>query len=148
MLSIFSNVYWTSVCPLWRSVYSGLCLLFKVYFIDYAITVVPFFPPLYPPPPGTPIPSSIPPPLSSCPWVIHKSSLASPFPILFLTSPCLFSTYQLCFLFPVHFPQFSPVTLPTDNPPCDCYFCESVPVPVVCLVCFYFYLCFLRFSCS
>ena len=42
--------------------------------------------------------------LSSCPWVIHISSLASPFPILFLTSPCLLCTYQLCFLFPVPFP--------------------------------------------
>ena len=38
-----------------------------------------------------------PPPLSSCPWVAHRSSLASPFPILFLTSPCLFCTYNLCF---------------------------------------------------
>ena len=30
--------------------------------------------------------------LSSCPWVVHISSLASTFPILFLTSPCLFCT--------------------------------------------------------
>ena len=27
-------------------------------------------------------------------WVIHVSSLASPFPILFLTFPCLFYTYH------------------------------------------------------
>ena len=47
------------------------------------------------------------PPLSSCPWVIYVSSLASPFPILFLTSSCLFCTYYLCFLFPVPFPPFS-----------------------------------------
>ena len=32
------------------------------------------------------------PPLSSCPRVRHISSLASPFPVLFLTSPCLFCT--------------------------------------------------------
>ena len=29
-------------------------------------------------------------PLSSCPWVVHISSLASPFPILLLTSPVCF----------------------------------------------------------
>ena len=31
-----------------------------------------------------------PPPLSSCPWVVHLSSLASPFPMLFLTFPVYF----------------------------------------------------------
>ena len=102
--------------------------LFEVHFIDYAITVVPFFLPLYPPPPCIPH-------LSSCPWVVHIRSLASPFPILFLTSPC---TYQLCFLFPVPFLPFSPLLLPADNPPCDLHFCNSVPVLVVCLVCFCF----------
>ena len=40
---------------------------------------------------------------SSCPWVIHTSSLASTFPILFLTSPCLFCTYYLCFLILVEY---------------------------------------------
>ena len=64
---------------------------FEVYFIDYAITVVPLFSPLYSPRPCTPAPTSIP-PLSLCLQVVHISSLASPFPILFLTSPCLFCT--------------------------------------------------------
>ena len=50
--------------------------------------------------------------LRSCPWVVHIISLTSPFPILFLTSPCLFSTYQLCFLFPVLFPPFFLSTSP------------------------------------
>ena len=60
-----------------------------MYFIDYTITVVPFFSPLFPsalytrPPPAFPH-------LSSCPWVVHKSSLAFPFLILFLTLPGLF----------------------------------------------------------
>ena len=53
----------------------------------------------------------------TCPWVIHISSLASPFPILFSTSPCLFFTYNLCFLFPVPFPPFSPYPFPADNGP-------------------------------
>ena len=73
-------------------------------------------------------------PLSSCPWVVQISSLASLFPILFLTSPCLFYAYQLCFLFPVPFLPFIPFPLPTDNPPCDLHFCGSVLVLVVCLV--------------
>ena len=69
------------------------------------------------------------PPFSSCPWVIHISSLASPFPILFLPpSPCLFSTYHLCYLFSVPFPPLSSSHSPDDNPPCDLHFCDYVPV--------------------
>ena len=85
---------------------------------------------------------SITPHLSSCPWVVHISSLASPFPILFLTSPSLFCTYHLCFLFPVPFPPFSPLLLTADKPPSDLHFCDSIPVLVVCLVCFWFCFCF------
>ena len=48
------------------------------------------------------------PPYSSCPWVILTSSLASTFPILFLPSPCLFSTCHLPYLFSVPFPPLSP----------------------------------------
>ena len=86
---------------------------------------------LYPHPPSFPQ-------LSSCPWVIHINSLASPFPVQFLTSLCLFDTYHLCFLFPIHFPPFSPLTLPADNPPCDLHFRESPPLLVVRLVHFCF----------
>ena len=94
----------------------------------------PLFIPLHPAP-------SIPPtftPLRSGPWVVHISSLTSTFPILFLPSPCLFSTYHLCYLFSVPFPPLSPSHSPVDNPPCDLHFCGSVPVLVVCLVCFCF----------
>ena len=77
-------------------------------------------------------------PFSSCPWVILISSLASIFPILFLPSPCLFSTYHLCYLFSVPFPPLAPSHSPVDNPPCDFHFCGFVPVLVVCLVCFCF----------
>ena len=76
--------------------------------------------------------------LSSCPWVVHISSLAPLFPILFLTSPCLFCTYQLCFLIPAPFPTFSSLPQPANNLPCDLHFYDSVPVLVVCLVCFCF----------
>ena len=45
------------------------------------------------------------PPYSSCPWIIHISSLASTFPILFLPPPVYFlptiyATYSL-YLFPL-----------------------------------------------
>ena len=82
-------------------------------------------------------------PYSSCPWVILISSLASPFPTLFLPSPCLFSTYHLCYLFSVPFLPLSPSQSPIDNPPCDLHFCDSVPVLVVCLVLVFVF----RFSC-
>ena len=62
--------------------------------------------------------------------------------ILNHTNPRLFSTYHLCFLFPVPFPLFSPLPIPTDNLPCDLHFCYSVPVRVVCLLCFCFCSCF------
>ena len=68
-------------------------------------------------------------------WVIHISSLASPIPTLLLTSSCLFCTYLLCFLISVLYPC---PPLPTDNPPFDRYIYDSVPVLVVCLVCFCF----------
>ena len=74
---------------------------FKVYFTDCANTVVPFS--LYPPLPCVPSSLQHYPLLSSCPWIVHISSLASPFPILFylplsilcltimLLIPCTFS---------------------------------------------------------
>ena len=95
------------------------------------------FPPLTPLHPAHPTPLTFP-PYSSCPWVILISSLASTFPIRFLPSPCLFSTYHLCYLFSVPFPPPSPSHSPVDNPPCDLHFCDCVPVLVVCLVCFCF----------
>ena len=110
-------------------------IYFLIYFISYVITVVPFppFTPLHPA--HSPLPH---PPHSSCPCVIHISSLASTFPTLLLPSPCLFSTYHLCYLFSVPFPPLSPSHSPVDNPPCDLHFYGSVPVLVVCLVCFCF----------
>ena len=59
--------------------------------------------PLYSPLPCTYLSPAFP-TFRSCPWVIHRSFLASTFPILFLTSPCLFCTYHLCYLFSVPFP--------------------------------------------
>ena len=58
--------------------------------------------------------------------------------LTFLTFPCLFCTYQLCFFFPTSFPPFSPFPLPADNPPNDLHTYDSVPLLVVWLVCFWF----------
>ena len=55
--------------------------------------------PLYSPLPCTSLPTRIS-PLQLMSMVVHVNSLASTFPIFFSTSPCLFCTYQLCFLFP------------------------------------------------
>ena len=80
--------------------YILLIMLLRLFHI-----LLPFIP-LCPTPPSTlhpPTHQHSPHP-SSCPWVIHISSLASPFPILFLTPPCLFcptsyAAYSL-YLFP------------------------------------------------
>ena len=93
-------------------------------------------PPLYSLPPCTPPPTHIAPLFSSCPWVIHISSLASTFPILSLTSPCLFSTYHLCYLFPALFPPFSPYLFRLITLQIISIVYDSLPVLVVCLVCF------------
>ena len=74
-----------------------------------------FFFSLYSPPPCNPLPPAFP-SLNSCPWVIHISSLVSTFPILFLTSPCLFCTQHLCYLFPIPFLSFSPSPSPLITP--------------------------------
>ena len=116
-------------------------ILKYIYFIDYAITVVHFFLPFFPLLPVSLLPPSLL-HFSSCPWVIHRSSLSSPFPILFLTSPCLFCTYlPFMFCIPCTFSLIIPLLLPADNPPCDLHFCDSVPLLVVCLVhCFFCFL--------
>ena len=112
-------------------------LFFKYILLIMLLQLTHFLPfiSLHPTHPPTRIP-----PFRTCPWVVHINSLASAFPILSLTSPCLFSTYHLCYLFSVPFPPLSPSHSPVDNPPCELHFCRSVPILVVCLVgfCFWF----------
>ena len=105
----------------------------NIYFIDYAITVVPFPPPFSPLQPAHSLPHAFS-HLSPCPWVINISSLVSTFPTLFSTSPCPFYTYHLCYLLLVPFPLLPLLPFPADNLPCDLHFCDSVLVLVVCLV--------------
>ena len=66
-------------------------------------------------------------------WLLHFLYYSYPPPVYFL--PTIYATYSLC-LSPL-----SPSHTPTDNPPFDFYFCDSVPVLVVCF-CFSF-----RFGC-
>ena len=125
--------------PLQRSVKYLFFYFYFFSFLKYILLIMllqlSHFPPIIPLHPAHPLPPAFP-AFSSRPWVIHISSLAPTFPILFLNSLCLFSTYHLCFLFSVPFPPLSPSHSPTDTPPCDLPFCDSVPVLVVCLVCF------------
>ena len=96
-----------------------------------------FFLSLYSPPPCTSPPTIILPPYFMSMGHTYKFfgfSISHTIPNL----PYLFCIYNLCFLFLVTFPPFYPLPLPVGNPPCDFHFCDSVPVLVVCLVCFCF----------
>ena len=106
------------------------------------IRVYQFFPILLPPPPCTlPTLQHFPQPLSTCPLVVYMFfGFSISYTILNLPLFCAY-LLLLCFLFPIPFLPILPLPFPTDNPPCDLYFCESVPVLVVCLVCLCFCLC-------
>ena len=91
----------------------SLRIFFIFFFIFLIYLLIMLLQLSHPPPtllhPAHPLPPTVP-PYSSCPWVILISSLASTFPTLFLPSPCLFSTYHLCYLFSVPFPPSPPPT--------------------------------------
>ena len=82
-------------------------LFFKLIYLLIMLLWLSHFLPCTPFHPAHPLPLTFP-PYSSCPWVILIRSLASTFPTLFLPSPCLFSTYHLCYLFSVPFRPSTP----------------------------------------
>ena len=84
-------------------------ILLKNIYLLIMLLELSHFRPFTPLHPAHPVPPTFP-SYNSCPRVIHISSLASTFPKLFLPSPCLFSTYHLCYLFSVPFPTLSPPT--------------------------------------
>ena len=85
-------------------------MFLNIYFIDYAITVVPIFPLL---PPSTWYPSFPQQfPLSSCPWAMHISSLASLLPLLFLTTPLSILYLPIMLLNLCTFSLILPIPLP------------------------------------
>ena len=123
---------------LWVTVLIGLYeLIFKVYFIDYAITVVPFFLPfisLCPVPSFYPPPSI--PPFMSMGHTYKFFTFSISYTILNLPLSILYLSTML--LIPCTFSAILPLLLPVDNSPCDLHFCDSVPLLVVSLVCFWF----------
>ena len=73
-----------------------------------------WFFPLCPPPPSTPYFFRQSPHHCSCPWVMHISSLASPFPILYFRSPWLYCNYLFVFN-PLTSSPILPFPLPSGN---------------------------------
>ena len=85
-------------------------LFFKYILLIMLLQLSHFFSPLFPSTLQPPLPLH-PPTLSSCPWVVHISSLACVFPILFLTSPVYFvptiyASYSQAFLWASRLPVF------------------------------------------
>ena len=101
--------------------------------IRYYSSPIPFSS-LYPSLPGTPIPSSILPPLQfmSIGLTYKFLSFSISYAILNLPLSILYLPFML--LTPCNFSPISLFPLPTDIPPCDLHFCDSVTVLVVCLV--------------
>ena len=113
-----------------------IIILFLIYFIDYAITVAPFFR-LHLPPPCTCLPIHIPPlQFMSMGHTYKFFGFYISYTILTLRLSIFYLPFML--LIPCTFSHsLSPSHSPVDNPPCDLHFCGSVSVLVVCLVCFF-----------
>ena len=106
------------------------------------------FSPFIPTLPCSPQPSSLPPHLVHVHglymYVSTLTSVSYTILNLFPSILCL----PIMFLIPCTFPFSPPLPLPTENPPCDVYFSDSVPVLVVCLVFVVFVcVCMIRLSC-
>ena len=80
-------------------------LLFFVHFLNYILLIMllqlPWFSPLGPPPLSTSQSVRQSPHHCSCPWVMCIGSLATPFPVLYFTSPWLFCNYLFVLLNPI-----------------------------------------------
>ena len=113
-------------------------IYFKIYFIDYAITVVPLFLPFIHLCPPLPLAS---PPHTYFISMGHTYKFFG-FYISYTILTLPLSIFHLSFMLHIlcTFPPISPSHFPVDNPPCELHFCGSIPVLVVCLVCFCFCL--------
>ena len=101
--------------------------------MDYGIIVILIFP-LCTPPPSTPYSLKQSPHHCSCPWVMHISSSATPFPILYCTSPWLFCNCLFVLVNPLTSSPIPPLPLPSGNHQNVHHIHDSVSV-LVCLVC-------------
>ena len=92
-----------------------------------------FFP-LCPSPPSIPHSLRQSPHLCSCPWIMHISSLATLFLILYFTSPWLFCNYLFVLLNPLTSSPIPTQSLPSGN--LQNALCNHNSV-LFCLVCFF-----------
>ena len=92
-----------------------------------------WFSPLCPPPPST-LHSLSNPPTSV--YVMHICSLATPFPILYFTSPWLFCNHLFVLLNPLTSSPIVPNPLPSGSHQNALHVHDSVLILHVCLVCF------------
>ena len=115
-------------------------LFFKLYFTHYTITVAPILP-TFPLPHNTLYVLRQPPHHCSCPWVMRISSLVTPFPILYFTSPWLFCNY---IFFLLNLLTSSPI-LPYT--PTMWQLWKPSPYPCSCLCSSCLLSLFLRFNC-
>ena len=120
-------------------------LMGNIVFLNYILLIMllqlPQFLPLCPPPPSTPHSLRQSPPHCSCPWVMGISSLATPFCILYFTSPWLFCNYLFVILNSL---TSSPI-LP--NPPPIWQPSKCSPYPQFCLCSSCLLSLFFRFNC-
>ena len=86
-------------------------------------------------PPSIPHSPQAIPSLCSCPWVMHTGPLATPFPVLYFTSPWLFHDYQIV-LNPLNFSPITSNLYPSGNHQNTICIHASVSVLFVFLVCF------------
>ena len=113
-----------------------LCRRFalKTYILLIMLLVVPFAP-IYSPPPCTPPSPRIPLLYLMTMCYTYKAfGFYISYTILNLPLPIFYLPFMLLIL--CTFPPLSPSHSPVDNTPCDLHFCGSVPILVVCLVCF------------
>ena len=128
---MFYRKYYTSISV------SCFCnfLIFKNYFIDYVLQLSQFFSPLSPSIYHPPQWCRQSPHHCSCSWVMGISSLATPFPILYFTSPWLFCKYLFVLLNALTSSLIPPHPLPFGNHQNALCIDDSVSVLLVCLVC-------------
>ncbi|KAF6104303.1 hypothetical protein HJG60_011281 [Phyllostomus discolor] len=87
-----------------KKIFKCILLIMLLYLSHFLLPCISFSPVPH-------LPICIPPTLSSCLWVIHIRSLASPFPILFLTSPLFILYVPIMLLIPCIFSPILPLPL-------------------------------------
>ena len=116
-LKHFKGLFHKTFCSLDSSCFFPACsfCFFNYILLIMLLQLSQFFP-LYRLHPAPCTPLGNPPHHCSCPWVMHISALATPFPILYFASPWLFCNYLFVLLNPLTsspIPQHPPSHLTT-----------------------------------